>query len=305
MVPASARIVEKARRKKLHAPSVLAIVAGAVAIGFAPVLVRFSETGPTATAFWRIFLALPLLAGWRLSERDLKTWPIKTWWWLIACALVFAGDLAVWHQSIKFTTVANATLFANFAPIFVVIFGFLFLRERVSARFLVAMIAALAGTLLLVGGNLRDERSRLYGDLLGLLTAGFYAGYLQSVKKLRGWISSAAIMLWSAVVSAPVLYLVTLAAHEKLMPASVRGWVVLALLAVISHVGGQGLIAFALARLPVAFSSLVLLVQPIVAATASAFLLREKLGLLQIAGGALVLIGILFAWRESQTDRNN
>ncbi|MDP9292788.1 MAG: DMT family transporter, partial [Verrucomicrobiota bacterium] len=167
MFSADAGAAKAASRKKLHAPSVVALISGAVAIGFAPILVRFSETGPTATAFWRIFLALPFLAIWRGSERDQKSWPSKTWWWVVACGALFAGDLAVWHQSIKWTTVANATLFANFAPIFVVAFGFLFLRERVTARFLFAMVAALGGTILLVGGNLGAERTRIYGDLLG------------------------------------------------------------------------------------------------------------------------------------------
>jgi hypothetical protein len=39
-----------------------ALVAGAVGIAYAPVFVRLSELGPTATAFWR--LALPGLWLW-------------------------------------------------------------------------------------------------------------------------------------------------------------------------------------------------------------------------------------------------
>ncbi|MDW8480063.1 MAG: hypothetical protein RML12_10100 [Xanthomonadales bacterium] len=42
--------------------ALVALLAGASAIGLAPVLVRLSELGPTATAFWRVALAVPLLA---------------------------------------------------------------------------------------------------------------------------------------------------------------------------------------------------------------------------------------------------
>ncbi|MDJ0891497.1 MAG: EamA/RhaT family transporter, partial [Gammaproteobacteria bacterium] len=35
------------------------LLVGAAAIAFAPVFVRLSELGPTATAFHRLFLALP------------------------------------------------------------------------------------------------------------------------------------------------------------------------------------------------------------------------------------------------------
>ena len=34
---------------------------GACAIGFAPILVRLSDTGPAAAAFWRFVFAAPLL----------------------------------------------------------------------------------------------------------------------------------------------------------------------------------------------------------------------------------------------------
>lgn len=39
----------------------LALIAGATGIGFAPILVRMSETGPTAAAFYRLLFALPLI----------------------------------------------------------------------------------------------------------------------------------------------------------------------------------------------------------------------------------------------------
>jgi hypothetical protein len=43
-----------------------ALFAGALGISFAPVFVRLSEAGPSATAFWRmtLALALPLLRLW-------------------------------------------------------------------------------------------------------------------------------------------------------------------------------------------------------------------------------------------------
>ena len=44
------------------------------------------------------------------------------------------------------------------------------------------------------------------------------------------------------------------------------GWTILLGLALISHAAGQGLIAYALAHLPATFSSVGLLLQPVVAA---------------------------------------
>jgi drug/metabolite transporter (DMT)-like permease len=70
---------------------------------------------------------------------------------LSVAGLFFAGDLAVWHWSIRFTSVANATLLANFAPIFVALGGWLFFRQGVGLTFLLGMGTALVGTTLMVG----------------------------------------------------------------------------------------------------------------------------------------------------------
>ena len=47
-----------------------ALFVGATGIGLAPILVRLSETGPVATAFYRILLAQPIL--WLLLNRQPK-----------------------------------------------------------------------------------------------------------------------------------------------------------------------------------------------------------------------------------------
>ena len=68
---------------------------------------------------------------------------------MLAAGALFAGDLAFWHLSIVYTTVANATLLSNFAPVFVALGGWLLFGHRVTRLFLVALaisvIAVVAG----------------------------------------------------------------------------------------------------------------------------------------------------------------
>ena len=95
----------------------VALLTGAVGIAFAPIFVRLSEVGPGATAFYRVLFALPVLWLWRLRERACPGAPRRPsvaaeYRQLAVAGLLFAGDLALWHWSIKRTSVANATLFA-------------------------------------------------------------------------------------------------------------------------------------------------------------------------------------------------
>ena len=113
-----------------------ALLLGATAIGTSALFVKVSETGPVATAFWRVFLALPFLWLWSmLAQRERHGASFATErGLLVAAGFFFAGDLAVWHWSIVLTSVANSTLLANLAPIFVALAAWLLFRQQVARK---------------------------------------------------------------------------------------------------------------------------------------------------------------------------
>ncbi|HSA70268.1 MAG TPA: DMT family transporter [Burkholderiales bacterium] len=281
-------------------PALAALLAGATCIALSPIFVRVSEAGPTATAFWRVAIAVPVL--WVLYFRSRKTtrryagkWPL-----LLAAGLAFAGDLAFWHSSIQLTSVANSTLLANLASIFVTLAAWMFLGQRPSALFLAGLGAALVGIALLVHTSLEFSSTGLIGDALGVVTAIFYAGYILAVKGLRDrGEATLHLMATTSTITALFLFPVALASGEQMLPVSAFGWWMLAGLALVSHAAGQGLIAYALASLPAAFSSVSLLFQPVMAALFAWALLSEPLVPLQVLGGLVVLVGIHLARRGS------
>lgn len=286
--------------------AIIALLAGAAAIGFSPIFVRLSESGPTATAFWRLALALPALWLW-MGHDSSKKQPVeraaptpRSYLPLLWAGLFMTGDLAMWHKSIELTTVANATLLANLAPIFVALLSWLLFGERVSPTFMLGMVTALLGVALLIGSSSTLTTSHLIGDALGLATALMYAGYLLSVKRLRDTFATSTIMGYSGLVTCLALLPITLLSGERIFPISAAGWGILVALALISHAAGQGLIAFALAYLPATFSSVTLLLQPVLAAVFAWLLLNEAIGPWQAIGSAVVLLGIILARQGSQ-----
>ena len=282
-------------------PALGALLLGATCIALSPIFVRVSEAGPTATAFWRVALAVPVL--WALyflktkarSQRYAGKWPL-----LLAAGLAFAGDLGFWHTSIKLTSVANSTLLANLASIFVTLAAWMFLKQNPTRLFLAGLAAALVGVGLLVHTSLAFSSTGLVGDALGVVTAMFYAGYILAVKGLRDrGETTLHLMAVTSTITALLLFPAALASGEPMLPSSAFGWWMLIGLALISHAAGQGLIAYALAHLPAAFSSVSLLFQPVMAALFAWLLLAEGLVPLQIAGGVVVLFGIYLARRGS------
>ena len=279
----------------------LCLLGGGCAIAFAPIFVRLADTGPVASAFWRTTLAAPLLWlwVWRFPDDTTGQAPISRKA-MAGAGLFFALDLGFWHWSIVWTSVANSTLLANLAPIFVTLAGWLFFRTRVTRTFLIGMVTAIAGMFILVGPNFSVGGTRLLGDALGALTAVFYAGYMLSIKALRDkGTGTARIMAWSTTITAITLLPFAFFSPQPMLPMGAQGWLVLLGLAIVSQILGQGLIAYAFAHLSASLSSVSLLIQPVMAAMFAWVLFGEALGPPQFIGGAVVLAGIWLARRGS------
>lgn len=277
-----------------------ALFTGAAAIAFAPILVRLSEADPVATAFYRVLFALPFLWLWMIREG--KTLPDvrrpqrrADFALIILAGLCFTGDLALWHWSLQLTSVAHSTLLTNFAPVLVAIGSMIFFAEKPSIRLWIGFAVAFLGAGLLVRHSAGASQFNLLGDALAIVTSIFYAGYLLAMKALRKHFSTATCMSWTGLVSCFGFLLVAILSGENILITTPRGWLVVVALGIVTHLGGQTLIAFGLGYLPASFSAVTLLLQPAVAAVLAWMLFHEKLSAPQICGGIVLLLGIVLA----------
>lgn len=286
--------------------SFLALLAGGIAIGFAGIFMRLSDVNPVASAFWRMTLAAPFLWGWAFAVRGQDRTAGKRTDFTRALALAgiyFAADMGIWHLSLHYTTVSNATLLSNFAPVFIALWMWWAHKVHFARVFIIGMLIALAGAVLLVGPNAAGGDSsggnKLLGDGLGLMTAVFYAAYQLVIKDARSEYSTARLMAWATTVTALALLPFALASSGAFWPANAAGWLPLLGLALIAQIGGQTTIAYASAHLPASLSSVSLLIQPLTATIAAWILFHEVIGPIQMAGGALLLWGIYLSKRGS------
>lgn len=281
------------------------LLLGAAFIACAPILVRVSDIGPVATAFYRLLLSLPVLWLWMILDKkdnETKRQPssLSDYARLVLAGIFFTGDLALWHWSITLTSIAKSTLLVNLAPVFVAAGAYFFFGERFTRTFLLGMACALLGIFILLGDSLTINRSQLFGDLLGICAAVFYGGYILMVGRLRADFSASSVMLWSGLVTTIFLIPVVILSGETFIVLSIKGWVILVALALISHVAGQGLITYALAHLPSTFGGVALLSQPVLAALLAWVLFQESMNLIQLSGCLIVLYGIYVARSGSQ-----
>lgn len=285
----------------------LALAFGAFAIGFAPVFAAFALKpeyggfGPASIGFYRILFALPLmwLVLWitpsksnSLSKSQKR--PIGL---LALSGVFFAIDLVSWHWSIKYTSIANATLLANFAPLWVTLWARHLFGEKIHTRFFIALGIAIIGATILMRTSFQLKPEQLLGDLLSLLTAISYGSYMLTVKKLRETCPPQQIMAWSGLFAVPIMFFAAMISGESMISPQLNGWAILIGLALISHFTGQSLIAYAFGHLPASLTSLNLLLQPVFAAALGWLLLSQAMVGKQMIGAIIILSALTIANR--------
>lgn len=292
----------------------LVVLLGASLIATAPILLRWSDVGPSAFGAYRLGLGglgLLALAAWqsRRMTRGLLTWRYRltrNLGYLVLAGVLFAGDLGLWHQSILRTSVMNATFLTNTAPLFVTALAAFWLHEQIQRGVLVCGAIAMVGVSMLVlfgateTTSARSTGQALFGDALGLGSAVFYAGYLLSVKRLRLALPAMLMLGCTSLVGAVLLTAAAMLEAAPSVPSSFLGWVIVLAAAAFGQILGQFLIVWGMRWISVTLSSLALLMQPIVAALLGWVLLGEYFGQLQAIGGALVLGAVWFAGQIEQ-----
>lgn len=271
-----------------------ALVLGAMAMGISPVFVREAGIGPFASAFWRVGLALPVLTVWAWTEGGraaFRGFDRAVW----LTGLFFAGDLFFWHLAILNTTIANATFLACLAPVWVVLLSGWLIGEPVGREAYLGLALCLVGAALLIGLNLVAAPERVLGDIYGLVTSVFFGLYFLAVRVARRRHGAGALTLKGTAVTAGILLVVALIAGGPLWPDEPSEMAALFALGLVSHTGGQGLLAVALGSLSAVFSSLVIFIEAVAAAGFGWAFAGEALSLPQLGGGALILAGIWIA----------
>ncbi len=270
----------------------LLVAGGALSIGFAPIGLRLGlETlGPQAIAFWRYVFGVPMtFALVILVHRRLPVRPNK---FVFMAGTFFALDIALWHWALTYTTVANSTFIVSLGNLSVGLLALIFLKEKLTSNWAIAVVIALIGAALLTQGGGVEALGDVRGDGLAVGAAILVSFYMLCAKIARRDIGGLDVLFWVTLTEMIVAGFVTLVSGETFIPANISGWRAPFMLAIIVQCLGQGLIIAGLGRTPAAIAGILMLIQPVAAAAVSWRLFEEPLLALQILGAGLILVGV-------------
>lgn len=278
---------------KPHPLAFPALLLGNVALAFGPWLVRLSDVGAVAVGFWRLALALPFLWIVAKGAGQQPHWPRRALVLTVGVAAFFyALDLAAWNAGIRMTKLGNATLFGNSGSFVFAVYGLFLAHRAPSLKQGLALILALGGAALLMGGSYEVSGKNFAGDLLTLCAGLFYGGYLIFVERARTKLQPMPLLILATVFAIPLLLLISLVLGERIWP---HDWTPLLIFALSSQVVGQGLLVYSIGTLPPLVVGLALLTQPAISATVGWLVYSEGLSITDIIGAigiaaALVIV---------------
>lgn len=291
--------------KYLEKHPMIMIVIGIMGISFSAIFVRYSQAPSVVTAAYRLLWTVALMApvvflsGPRREElfsTDKKT--------ALLCAvsgIFLALHFVLWFESLRHTSVASSTTIVCTEVIWVALGFCIFLGGKLSAKAVLAIVITLAGSMLIAWSDSASEGNHLYGDFLALLAAIVVAVYTLIGRVARTTTSTTIYTFIVYLFSAVTLVLITLFQGCSLTGYGASGIVVGLLLAVFSTILGHSIFSWCLKFLSPTFVSASKLCEPVVAALFAVFLFGEIPGILQIAGGLVILGGVLYYSRlESQ-----
>ncbi len=270
-----------------------ALIGGNVALAVGSWPVRLADTGPVSAGFWRLILAVPLLAILaRASRQPLTGFSARTWAIMVGAGIFFALDIAAWHIGIGQTRLGNATLFGNSGSLILMAWGVYAMKRWPHRAEVLALAAALGGSAILLGRSLEIDDSALIGDLYCLVAGFLYAFYILLLQGARAKLGGWTLLAWSSLAGAPIMLGIALLLGEPVWP---QNWTPIILITLGSQIIGQGLIVYALKHFTPLVIGLALLTQPVAAVVIGWLVFGETLGWLDVIGMALVAAGLVLA----------
>ncbi len=276
-----------------HGRGLASLLAGALLLGFAAIFSKFAlggGVGPLGVGFYRMLVALPLVALMAWKDEGGSGGPAERGW-ALAAGVFFVVDLWFWHAAMHHTSAANATLLVGLSPLWVALASVLLLHARLRKRAWAGLAFALSGALILALAKGAHPGTGL-GELLGAIASFAYAAFTRALTRARRAMGAKRALAIVVLVCVVGFALGAKATGEPFRGFTLRAWWGLVGLGLVCQVAAWYLITWGMGHLPAHAGAIGLMAQQVATVGLGWLLLGEAVRPLQGVGTLAILLGV-------------
>ncbi len=272
----------------------MALLAGALIIGFSPVLIKMADAPGIVSSFYRLFIGTLTLTPFFIYSflKNKPKLPLKGVLIAIIAGLCFALDMSLWTTGIMVSTATIPTIAGNLSPLWVGIMAMIFFKERNNTGFWTGLLLALVGVSLLVLHDFYHSNGMMKGLLLGLIAGIFYAIYIILTQPGRKYLNTISFLYITTLATTLFLGIFLISQNLSFTGYPAKSWIIFIIMGITLQAGAWFLINYSQGHLPASIISPTLLTQPVLAAIIAFFMIGEVLTIWQLVGGFIVVLGI-------------
>ena len=284
-----------------RAVGVACIALSAVAFGAMAIFgkVAYAQGIPLdSLLFLRFAIAGAVMAGWMLISR--QAWPRGRS--LAGLALMggvgYVGQSWCYFSALSHASAGLTALLLYLFPVIVTVLHAVLARRMLRPLRAAAVLVALAGTTLTIGGNVEGQA---LGVAFGIAAALIYALYIivgERVTAGIGAIPAATVIMLASAVSSALIVL----GRGFAAPVTPTGWVAVLAIALVCTVVAITAFFAGLSRLGAPDASTLSTLEPLATIVLAAVFLGERISFTQMLGGTIILAAAIVLARYGGDD---
>ena len=266
-------------------PGRLVILAAAILWSLAGVFIKFLDLHPLVIVFYRsLFAALVFMPF-------LKRRAFRCNGTVLVSVLTYTAAISAFVSANKLTSAANAIVLQYTAPIFVFLFSWLVMREKIAKANLFALAVAMIGIGIISLDSAGEPE--MVGVVLALVSGLLFAGYMINLQRTKGidpvyltWVNNlicALLLFWFV---------------QAQLALTMNQAMILAVMGAVQLGAPYYLFSKGLQTVSLPEASLIALVEPVLNPLWVALIVGELPSTATVWGGGLILfgLGVRYVW---------